>query len=86
MFGAGRDALGLFAPDVIDGHARGQERVLTHILKIPAAQRGALNVECRSEHDLFVALLRFLADHCAVSRGQIRIPRGRQTQCRWHGG
>ena len=86
MFGAGGDALRLFALDVIDGDARGQERVFAEIFKIAAAQRGALDVEARPQHDVLAALPAFLADHRAVSHGQIRIPRGRQTQRRRHGG
>ena len=86
MFGAGGDALRLLALDVMDGHARGQERVLAQVFEIPAAQRGALDVERRSEHDVLVALSGLLADYRAVSRGQIRIPRGRQAQRRRHGG
>ena len=86
MFGAGRNALRLFAFDVIDGNARGQERVFAQIFKIAAAQRGALDVEARPEHDVLAALPGLLADHRAVSHSQVGIPSGRQTERGRHGG
>ncbi len=86
MLDAGADALGLFAANVIDGDARSEERIFAEVFEVAAAEGRALNVDAGAEHDVFAALLGFLADDGAVLVGEFGIEGGGQADGGGHGG
>ena len=64
-------------------HATAQVRVFAHVLKVPAAQRSAIDVHTRTQNHVLAPIERFLAQTMAVEAAQFGIPCGGQTrQCR----
>ena len=80
---AGRHTLRLQSLHVGHHHARGQPRVLAHVLEVAAGQRRAVDVDARTQYHVLAAIARFLAKALAVEACQVGIPRGSQTgECR----
>ena len=86
MLGAGGDALGLLALDVIDSNARREEGVFAHVFEVATAEGGSLDAQAGAEHDVLAALARFLADDRAVFGGQGGVESGGQAKRSGHGG
>ena len=76
---AGRHALRLQSLHVGHHHARGQPRVLAHVLEVAAGQRRAVDVDARTQYHVLAAIARFLAEALAVETRQIGVPRGSQA-------
>ena len=77
---AGRHALRLQSLHVGHHHARGQPRVLAHVLEVAAAKRSAIDVHARAENHVLAAITSLLAQALAVETCQVRIPSSRQTR------
>ena len=64
-------------------HARGQQRVLTHILEIPTSERGAVDIHARAKDHALAPIKGLLAETLTIETSHVRIPRRSQTgQCR----
>ena len=70
----GPHALGLHARDIGRRHLTGEVGVLGKILKVPAAQGGALDVGPRPEDDAHALAERLLAERLAHPADQIAVP------------
>ena len=80
---AGRHPFRLQSLHIGNYHARGQPWILAHILEVASVERGAVDVDARSEHHILVAVERLLAQAFAIGPGEARVPRGGEAcECR----
>ncbi len=75
----GRCARALQALDIGHHHARCQQGILAHVLKVAAIQRGAVDVHTRSQDHILATVARFLTQAAAIEARQFGIPRGGQA-------
>ena len=61
-------AIGLSSLDIGDYHLACQHRVLTHILKGTAIQRSTLDINARTQYDVFSTKGKLLAQGVAIER------------------
>ncbi len=80
---ASRNALGLKALNIRHHHARGQPGIFAHILEVTTTQRGAIDIDARTQNHGFATIEGFLAKALAIETGHLRIPSGSQTSEGW---
>src|SRR5699024_2611433 len=76
VLGAGAHALALRAADEPRRQLAGQKRVLAVIFKVAAAQRAALDVDGRPQHDADAGSLRLARDGRTQALGQSGVKAG----------
>ena len=72
-------ALLLHALDVAHCHAAREEGVFAHILEAAAIERGATDVDARTEENGLVAIACLFADGLTIAEGKIGVPGGCQA-------
>ena len=72
-------ALLLHALDVAHCHAAREEGVFAHILETAAIERGATDVDARTEENGLVAIACLFADGLTIAEGKIGVPGGCQA-------
>ena len=81
VLGAGGDAVRLDAPDETGGHFSRQVGVLREILKVPASQRAALDVQSRAQQGAYPLAGGLFSDGRAHLLGQSGVPAVGQARC-----
>ena len=74
VLGRGGHAVALHAAHQRSGQVAGQQRILGVVLKVPAAQRVAVDVDGRGQPHADVVLLDLLAGGAAHGLGDLRVP------------
>ena len=83
MLHAGSHAVALQSLDVGHHHAARQVGVFTHVLKVAAVERRAVDVDTGAQQHVLLAEAGFFAHALAVKEGHLGIPRGGKAgQCR----
>ena len=79
MLHACRNAIRLQTLYVRHHHRSRQVRVFAHILEVASAERGAIDVDARSENHVLATIEGFFAKTLAVERGEVWVPCGSET-------
>ena len=72
-------ALLLHTLDVAHCHTAREIRVFAHVLEAAAIERGATDVDARTEENGLVAIACLFADGLTITKGKIGVPGGCQT-------
>src|SRR5258705_11664631 len=84
MFDGGADALTLYAFDVTDRYARGEERVFAEVLKVSAVHWRAINVYTWSQQEVHAFSTSVTSNLGAHTLSQYRIPGSGERNARGH--
>ena len=70
MFDSGADALALYALDVTNHHARGEERIFAEVLEVSAVHRSTVNIHPGREQEVHAFGTRVTSEFAPNKFGQ----------------